>query len=518
MAMKQIAPGIMVNEDYDPTPAGWKPPTITPGQAPSSYGGLNPDAFGAAMAKIGQTIQPYPETNTTIDKKTENLPKNLPISTSNAPTNAYSSYLPQAHPDTFMSDTQKYLQDLYSNRLSAGTTQLNNTRDTALQGLNLQKTQSQQTAYDNRNSADVQNVQAGQRLRELMAEQGLTSSGDNVSATVGLQAARQNSLNDINRQEGNQLQDLSQKGALISNQAASNQQALQQELDAQRAQALQQLTQYADTRQFRNDQADFDRKVQLAQLLGYSPDGAQTLQSRNSDQQYALNLAGLTGQINGQSTLDAQRLAQQIKESNLNASRQIGQDLGRIIRPTNDWGLLYDQTNAPLNWNAQMDLIRSGQSQQQIDNQAKQFAEKMGFDWTNMSLEDKRAWSQIAISQQNANTNSKQADWSMSPDNPDNVYKQQQITKMTADLNALKQTKTISIQDAVDILNKSTFVTSEKDVLGKPIANGRPVAYDKFGLAKAITSFGLPDDQTKQLFSVYNIDPEEIRKGLNSPN
>lgn len=45
-------------------------------------------------------------------------------------------------------------------------------------------------------------------------------------------------------------------------------------------------------------------------------------------------------------------------------------------------------------------------SQQQIDNQAQQFADRLGYDYKNMNADDKRAWAQIAISQQNANTSS----------------------------------------------------------------------------------------------------------------
>lgn len=50
------------------------------------------------------------------------------------------------------------------------------------------------------------------------------------------------------------------------------------------------------------------------------------------------------------------------------------------------------------------DAIQNGMSQQQIDNQAKQFAARLGFDYENMDAGDKQAWAQIAISQQNANT------------------------------------------------------------------------------------------------------------------
>ncbi|MEK3853447.1 hypothetical protein [Cytobacillus sp. FSL H8-0458] len=52
-----------------------------------------------------------------------------------------------------------------------------------------------------RNQADAVNQQNVQKLREAMAANGLTGSGENVTAQVGLGAARQNSLNNINAQE-----------------------------------------------------------------------------------------------------------------------------------------------------------------------------------------------------------------------------------------------------------------------------------------------------------------------------
>ncbi|MGM7719442.1 hypothetical protein [Metabacillus sp. Hm71] len=89
-----------------------------------------------------------------------------------------------------------------------------------------------------RNQADVVNMQNVQKLREIMAANGLSGSGENVTAQVGLNAQRQNSLNDIN----------------IAEQAARNEinrKAL--ELEAQRIQALMENQRYLDQQDYQID-------------------------------------------------------------------------------------------------------------------------------------------------------------------------------------------------------------------------------------------------------------------------
>jgi hypothetical protein len=87
--------------------------------------------------------------------------------------------------------------------------------------------------------------------------------------------------------------------------------------------------------------------------------------------------------------------------------------------------------NRDFQYQTVQDAIKNGMSQQQIDNSAKQFAQQMGYNYDNMNANDKQAWAQIAISQQNANTSSDNANWSKDPTNPDNIYKNAQIQSLT---------------------------------------------------------------------------------------
>ncbi|WP_127580187.1 hypothetical protein [Paenibacillus koleovorans] len=61
------------------------------------------------------------------------------------------------------------------------------------------------------------------------------------------------------------------------------------------------------------------------------------------------------------------------KESNLNAAATVGQQMGRVLQPTQDWGLLYDQPGAPLNMDAQQQAIAQQQYIQKFNEDVRQF-------------------------------------------------------------------------------------------------------------------------------------------------
>jgi hypothetical protein len=282
-------------------------------QKPSQYGQINADAIGAALAKSIQSgyVKPFQEPKPVIDQKQQQVVPAQPQPI---------SFTPAAPaPDTFMQDMIKSINDLYDKRMSAGKTALTNTRDTELQGLIGQETTAHQGAYGARNSADAGTLQAMQRLREENARNGLLASGDNVTATTGLNVARENSLNAINQQENNIVQDISGKRSLVNNQAASKEMALLDEIEAQRLASQQDMMKYGDTREFRNREAD--RQQQLREL----------------------------------------ELAMQGKQANLNAALQVGDRAQRLISPTEDWGLLFQQPNAPLTPQGQSTQLQQAQ-------------------------------------------------------------------------------------------------------------------------------------------------------------
>lgn len=164
------------------------------------------------------------------------------------------------------------INEMYDNSLTAQLQALRKARETAQQGLNSVETTAKQSAYQNRNLADASTQQSAQRLRTIMAEQGLLTSGDNVTANVALQATGQNNLNAINQAEANTLQDVMERRGVINNNAELDEQALAKEVAAARAKALIQDQYHQD-----------DMGLQVAGLTG-TYNGTRTLAGVASDQ------------------------------------------------------------------------------------------------------------------------------------------------------------------------------------------------------------------------------------------
>lgn len=125
---------------------------------------------------------------------------------------------------------------MYDQQKQAQLNQIRAERDKAIGGINQQKAQVKPQFQQARNQADVVNQQNVQRLRELMAANGLSATGENVSAQVSLNNERQNSLNTLNSQESQQLNEYNQRIADLKN--PQQEQALIAAIEADRARAL----------------------------------------------------------------------------------------------------------------------------------------------------------------------------------------------------------------------------------------------------------------------------------------
>lgn len=158
------------------------------------------------------------------------------------------------------------INQIYDQQRNAQLNQLRSSRDKAVGELNQQRTNLAPAYQQKRNQADVVNQQNVQRLRELMAANGLTQSGENVSANVALSSQRLNSLNQLNLQQQQAYNDIDRRISNLNDPA--NEQALMAALEAERSKAL------------------------LGQM--------------NANRQFGLQEAGLTGQYNGGLTLAAQ--------------------------------------------------------------------------------------------------------------------------------------------------------------------------------------------------------------------
>ena len=149
-----------------------------------------------------------------------------------------------------------------------------------------------------RNQTSVEAASNAQRLRELMAQRGLFRSGTAVGRELGIYNQAAQNRNDITTQEnlartgfGNRLSELGMSEANafsgIGNRLA--------ELEQQKALYG---TQYGENEQ--------DLARQYADRVAL-----ETARAPQAYENYALNVAGLTGQYGGQQTLTAQQLEQQ---------------------------------------------------------------------------------------------------------------------------------------------------------------------------------------------------------------
>jgi beta-N-acetylglucosaminidase len=192
----------------------------------------------------------------------------------------------------------------------------------------------QALAYDSRNQADAMNLQNAKGLQEVMANAGLGAAGENITATLGQNAQRSNSINSINN-------NLAQN---INN------------LDINRAQQLQQ--QY---------NLDEDRALQLAQIMG-TYKGNDTLAKQDMTFNQGVTEAGLTGNYKNQRTIQGRAADQDIKNANLDAALAVGNQTGYNVTPQEDYAGLFRQIATGTNSQGGKLTQTAAQTQQNIDN------------------------------------------------------------------------------------------------------------------------------------------------------
>lgn len=131
----------------------------------------------------------------------------------------------------------------YINRLSqaqndANLAQIQKARDTSVNNYQQEINSAPQRYQPSRNEADVQATNNAQALREIMAERGLFRSGENVTEQGRIQATRDNTVGDLNRQELNYVDALKNSQVQAKNNAEYDTAASLSQTEAQKLQAL----------------------------------------------------------------------------------------------------------------------------------------------------------------------------------------------------------------------------------------------------------------------------------------
>lgn len=151
---------------------------------------------------------------------------------------------PQFDQNAYLKQQQDQVNSIYNNQTASRTAQFNAERDKAMGLVNQQKAKVAPQYAGMRNQADVVNAQNVSKLREMMAANGISASGENVTANVGLQSARQGALSQLNLQEQETNNDFDRQITDINNPERLN--AMISELEAQRSMALMQAGNRAD--------------------------------------------------------------------------------------------------------------------------------------------------------------------------------------------------------------------------------------------------------------------------------
>lgn len=150
-------------------------------------------------------------------------------------TGLYQEYQQQPATDMF-NKQQEYLNNMFNQQREAQLAALRGQKEKAIGEINQQKSQVAPQYQQMRNQTDATNLQNVQKLREVMAANGLNSTGENVTANVALNNERVNSLNQLNLQEQQTVDDLNRRISDLNNPA--EEQALIAALEAERSRTL----------------------------------------------------------------------------------------------------------------------------------------------------------------------------------------------------------------------------------------------------------------------------------------
>jgi hypothetical protein len=128
------------------------------------------------------------------------------------------------------------VNSLYDKQKQTQLSQLKAQRDAAIGKINQQQTATKQDYYNQRNQADVVNAQNVQKLREIMAANGVSTSGENLTLNAQANSDRLNALNSLNQQEQAKMNDYASQITDWNNPARDE--AITNQIEAARTQAL----------------------------------------------------------------------------------------------------------------------------------------------------------------------------------------------------------------------------------------------------------------------------------------
>ncbi|ULT55393.1 hypothetical protein L1999_20135 [Neobacillus drentensis] len=158
-----------------------------------------------------------------------------PTTTTTKPTTTASPNL-STLTNNYLTQLTANTNKVYDQQKTATLAQMKADQQAAVAKLNGQKKDTAVSYQGQRNQADVVAAQNVQKLRELMAANGLNASGENVTAQASANSDRQGAINALNLQEQSAIRNINDQINDVNNPA--KQQAALAQIEAQRSQAL----------------------------------------------------------------------------------------------------------------------------------------------------------------------------------------------------------------------------------------------------------------------------------------
>jgi hypothetical protein len=332
-----------------------------------------------------------------------------------------------------------YINALNEARRNKAIAELTKSRDSALSNLTAEKAGIQPRYYDARNQVASGSQQGARSFAEFMANRGGTRSGAAAQAELSRIGALQGNLGSLGRQETQALDDNARRVSDVQNAYASDLASAQAGIEADKMSAL--LNQY---------NADRSYGLDVAGLTGIL-NGQQTLAAREADRNYGLNLGQLTGTFNGQRTLAGQQFdyGKQTDQRNFDYQKGVDQRNFDFQKGQQEWDNNFRQ--GQFDWQKAQQAWENAFKEKDFDQQIKQFASQMGYNWASLNQRQQEALADQAFRNKSFQLQQDQFDYSKDPNNPDNIYKLAEIDKLKN--SSSSSGSTLSDKDSTDNYN-----------------------------------------------------------------
>lgn len=276
----------------------------------------------------------------------------------------------QSQGNNFANDYMNQLNAIYDQQRQAQVLQYTGQRNKAIGEINQQKAELAPAYADKRNQADVVNAQNVQRLRELMAANGISGSGENVTSQTALGAARQGALSQLNLQEQQQRNDYDRRIADLNDPTELHAMMLALEADRMRS--------TADAQRYANEQSYQRERDAIADGWRQNQWNYQAGRDSIGDQRYNQQF----GYQQQRDQVGDRQWQQQFNQSNNQWQQQFNQNNSQWQQQFNQSQQQYADERA---WRQYTYNNMSAAERARMDQAASQFGEEMA--WRMYSLE-----------------------------------------------------------------------------------------------------------------------------------